>query len=88
MIKRDRITMPGYVRTALEKNGLRQDYNSRPAYQQNDYLAWIGRAKTEATRQKRLDQMLDELRVGGIYMKMEHRASIKKTRITQTKKPN
>jgi hypothetical protein len=27
---------------------------------------------------KRLDQMLDELRRGGVYMKMEHRASRRK----------
>jgi hypothetical protein len=29
---------------------------------------WIGRAKQAATRQQRLDQMLDELREGGVYI--------------------
>jgi hypothetical protein len=28
-----------------------------------------------ATREKRLDQMLDELKNGGVYMKMVHRPS-------------
>jgi len=70
--------MPGYIEKALEHNGVKQDYLARPAYQRNDYLGWIERAKKEETKQKRLNQMLDELKVGGIYMKMEHPASIKK----------
>jgi uncharacterized protein YdeI (YjbR/CyaY-like superfamily) len=45
-------------------------YRSRPAYQQNDYVGWITRAKLPATRQKRIQQMLDELESGGVYMKM------------------
>ena len=39
--------------------------------QRNDYLMWINNAKREATKQKRLDQMLDELERGGVYMRME-----------------
>ena len=31
---------------------------------------FINNAKREATRQKRLDQMLDELERGGVYMRM------------------
>ena len=45
-------------------------YRSRPAYQQNDYLSWINRAKLEETRQRRLGQMLAELTRGDRYMKM------------------
>ncbi len=45
-------------------------YEARPDYQKNDYLGWIARAKRDDTRQKRLDQMLDELQRGGVYMKM------------------
>ena len=45
-------------------------YRARPMYQQNDYVGWITRAKRPETRQKRLDQMLEELTVGGVYMKM------------------
>lgn len=51
-------------------HGLMAAYNSRPPYQQNDYLGWIGSAKLEATRQKRLDQMIAELRDGKKYMNM------------------
>ena len=62
--------MPDDVQAALESNGLMDAYRSRPAYQQNDYIGWITRAKRTSTREKRLAQMLDELRQGDIYMKM------------------
>jgi len=45
-------------------------YYERPPYQQNDYIGWITRAKREETKQKRLNQMLDELEKGDVYMKM------------------
>ena len=50
-------------------------YQKRPAYQQNDYIGWINRAKRQETKEKRLRQMLEELEAGGIYMKMKHPAS-------------
>lgn len=59
--------MPGNVRSALAKRGLTDAYRARPEYQQNDYLKWIATAAGEATKQKRLDQMLDELKHGGLY---------------------
>jgi len=40
---------------------------------QNDYLGWISRARREDTRQKRLSQMLNELRAHDCYMKMAWR---------------
>ena len=52
-------------------------YKERPAYQQNDYVGWIGRAKLQETQEKRLRQMLKELKAGGVYMKMKHPASRK-----------
>ncbi|MEL6913916.1 MAG: YdeI/OmpD-associated family protein [Pseudomonadota bacterium] len=65
--------MPQAVLAALEERGLRARYDARPWYQRNDYLGWIARAKREATRQKRLAQMLDELEAGDVYMKMAWR---------------
>jgi uncharacterized protein YdeI (YjbR/CyaY-like superfamily) len=62
--------MPAFVRKALNERGLMEAYRARPPYQQNDYLGWIGRAKQEATKLKRLDQMLDELEGGTLYMHM------------------
>ncbi len=53
--------MPSFVRTALRRRGLTDAYKERPPYQQNDYLGWIARAKLEATRLKRLEQVLSEL---------------------------
>ncbi len=65
--------MPDFVWEALEGRGLFPAYRSRPPYQQNDYLGWINRAKRPATKMKRLEQMLDELERGDVYMNMPHR---------------
>jgi uncharacterized protein YdeI (YjbR/CyaY-like superfamily) len=69
-LKRARQTMPTFVRTALEKKGALAAYKARPPYQRNDYLAWIKSAKQESTREKRLSQMLAELKGGKRYMNM------------------
>lgn len=76
-LKRERYPMPDFIRKALEEKGLTAAYRARPDYQQNDYVGWITRAKREATRQKRLAQMLMELEKGDVYMKMDWK---KKTR--------
>jgi uncharacterized protein YdeI (YjbR/CyaY-like superfamily) len=67
--------MPDEIRNALAARSLLTAYQQRPAYQQNDYLAWIARARRPETRQKRLNQMLDELTKGGLYMGMRHTPS-------------
>ena len=69
--------MPDYIRQALVDHHVISDYEARPAYQQNDYIGWIERAKRQETKDKRLQQMIDELRLGGVFMKMEHPASRK-----------
>ena len=69
--------MPGYIKKALENSGLMNDYQKRPAYQQNDYIGWIEQAKRQETKEKRLSQMLEELELGGVYMKMQHPSSKK-----------
>ena len=58
--------------TPSRRTACSADYEARPFYQRNDYLAWIARAKREETRERRLAQMLDELEQGGVYMKMAH----------------
>jgi uncharacterized protein YdeI (YjbR/CyaY-like superfamily) len=65
--------MPDFVKQALEARGLMEAYRSRPPYQQNDYLSWINRAKRIDTKHRRLEQMLDELERGDLYMKMEYK---------------
>lgn len=50
---------------------------SGPHYQRNDYIGWITRSKQEETRRKRIDQMIAELKQGGIYMGMKHAPSSK-----------
>lgn len=69
--------MPEDVREALVDRGVMDEYQARPFYQRNDYLGWIGRAKRVETREKRIAQMLDELKRGGVYMKMDHPPSRK-----------
>ena len=71
MPTRPRYPMPDYIREALESRGLMETYHARPPYQQNDYIGWITRAKRPETQEKRLNQMLDELEKGDVYMKMD-----------------
>lgn len=72
-LKRPQYPMPDFVLEALDSRNLVAAYNARPPYQRNDYIGWITRAKLPATQQKRLDQMLDELVKGDVYMKMAYR---------------
>ncbi len=72
-LKRARNPMPDFVEAALANEGLAAAYAARPPYQRNDYLGWIARAKRDATRNKRLRQMLDELAAGDVYMGMRWR---------------
>jgi hypothetical protein len=65
--------MPDFIEVALIEHGLVDAYRARPAYQQNDYIGWITRAKRQETVEKRLAQMLDELASGDQYMKMVYR---------------
>lgn len=75
---RERHSMPDDVRRALKAAGVIADYDARPAYQRNDYIGWVERAARPETRQKRIDQMVDELRAGGVYMRMKHAPSVKR----------
>jgi len=73
-MKRERYPMPDFIRDALAAKKLGAAYDARPPYQRNDYIGWITRAKLPATQQKRLEQMLEELVRGDVYMKMAYRA--------------
>lgn len=77
MAKRPIHPMPDDVRATLRAGGVTADYDARPRYQRNDYLGWIARARQEETRQKRIDQMVAELKAGGVYMGMTHAPSAK-----------
>lgn len=72
-LKRPLNPMPDDIRQELQARGLTAAYEARPAYQRNDYLGWIGRAARDGTRRKRIEQMLDELERGGVYMRMTWR---------------
>ena len=67
MLKRPRQPMPDFVRQALQQKKLVDKYKERPPYQRNDWLCWIMNAKREETREKRLKEMLSDLRKGNIY---------------------
>lgn len=61
-------------------------YRSRPPYQRNDYLAWIGRAKLDETKHRRLLQMINELEAGDRYMRMKWRPGPARVRTTGTRR--
>jgi hypothetical protein len=44
-LARDIHRMPAYIEEALEENKLEEAYRRRPAYQKNDSVGWITRAK-------------------------------------------
>jgi hypothetical protein len=69
-LKRPLHPMPLDVERALADRDLVDAYRARPAYQRNDYISWIERAKREETRAKRVSQMLAELEGGALYMNM------------------
>ncbi len=50
--------------TFLKENGLLDEYKNRPFYQQEGWIAWIEAAKQPATRAKRRQTMLKELKEG------------------------
>src|SRR5450759_1622061 len=54
--------------------GFWKHIQNRPAYQRNDYVGWITRAKQQATREKRLKHMLDGLATGYRYRNMAYTA--------------
>ncbi|MGJ8686073.1 MAG: YdeI/OmpD-associated family protein [Spongiibacteraceae bacterium] len=72
-LKRKRLAIPPFILSELESTDLMSAYKSRPPYQQNDYIAWITRAKKEVTKQRRLATMLTELGRGDVYMNMAYK---------------
>jgi uncharacterized protein YdeI (YjbR/CyaY-like superfamily) len=75
--KRPTLAMPNDVRTALKVGAIEADYQARSPYQRNDYIGWVTRAKQTETRRKRIEQMVEELQAGGVYMGMKHAPSAK-----------
>lgn len=73
MPPRPRYPMPDFIREMLESRGMMDAYRARPPYQQNDYIGWITRARRVETQEKRINQMLEELEKGNVYMKMDWR---------------
>jgi uncharacterized protein YdeI (YjbR/CyaY-like superfamily) len=70
-LKRKIQKMPEFVKDSLIKNMVLEKYKQRPPYQRNDYLMWINNAKRDETKQKRLNQMITELKAGNKYMNMK-----------------
>jgi uncharacterized protein YdeI (YjbR/CyaY-like superfamily) len=79
MAKRPTQQLPDDVGAELVDRDLAVAFEARPFYQRNDYLSWIGRAVKPETRRKRIEQMLNELDQGGVYMGMAHPPSQRTT---------
>ena len=73
MPPRPRHKVPRFLRDALNQGELMDAYFARPPYQRNDYIGWVTRAGLEATRQKRLNQRLEELKGRKLYMNTKWR---------------
>jgi uncharacterized protein YdeI (YjbR/CyaY-like superfamily) len=72
-IKKQIAELPISIKNLLLAESLYEAYQARPFYQRNDYIHWIMGAKREDTAQKRIAQMIRELRAGNLYMIMEYR---------------
>jgi uncharacterized protein YdeI (YjbR/CyaY-like superfamily) len=70
-MKRKLHPVPDDVAEAISARGLTEAYRARPAYQRNDYVGWISRARRQETRDMRLRRMLDELQAGDVCMNMK-----------------
>ena len=77
MATRPTYTMPADVRAALKAGKVEAYYTARPHYQRNDYVGWVSRSKQDVTRDKRIKQMVAELKKGGVYMGMKRAPSTK-----------
>jgi len=70
--KKEVLEMPMDLKNLLIRENLWSAFEQRPFYQRNDYTHWITSAKREETKNKRMTQMLEELRDGHLYMNMEY----------------
>jgi hypothetical protein len=59
-LKQQKHLMFDTSKETLHQRGLMAAYDSRPAHQQNAYIS----SEARCTKQKRLNQMLDELEAG------------------------
>ena len=66
------LTLPANLRNVLIQEDVLAAYEARPFYQRNDYIQWIAGAKRVETANKRIAQMVEELRSGNIYMNMAY----------------
>lgn len=65
--------MPDDIAARPARYDLATSFAARLAYQSSDYLGRIGRAKRPETHSRRIDQMLEELESGEVYMNMKRR---------------
>lgn len=56
--------IPFEFESLLDEHSVLEAYNMRPYYQQKGWVQWIDEAKAEATKAKRVDTVLAELKTG------------------------
>lgn len=64
------VPVPAPIRARLKKEGLWPRFEVLVFSYRRGYMGWITGAKLAATQAQRIQQMLDELRGGKVYMKM------------------
>jgi uncharacterized protein YdeI (YjbR/CyaY-like superfamily) len=64
------VVLPDYIKSILKKEGLLGKYEEQIYTYRKGYRQWIEEAKQEATKQKRIEQMVREVKEGKKYMNM------------------
>ena len=84
-LRRELNPMEDFIKDRLVKDEVLDKYNERPAYQRSQYIDWITSAKREATKEKRLNQMIDELKAGDSFKGEKYNAKKKDTTKSEIK---
>ena len=65
------VNLPDWYKKVLQKEKLLEKYESQIYTYRKGYLQWIEGAKQPQTKEKRINQMISEVRGGKIYMGMK-----------------
>ena len=68
--KNKTVNIPHFIKKILEKEKLLSKFEAQIYTYRKGYVNWIGEAKQEKTKRRRIDEMVGEIREGKKYMGM------------------